>query len=64
MNGNSISNNKSVNQSDNNRLNSTPIKNTVSFHTSKDYFEISQRQGKKLQSVIRHFDDFWGYYVI
>lgn len=67
MNGNSISNNKSVNQSDNNRLNSTPIKNTVSFHTSKDYFEISQRQGKKLQSVIdtlTTFGDTMSYKII
>ncbi len=45
-------NNKSANKFDNNSPNNTSIKEANTNYFPKDYFEISQQQSKKIQSVI------------
>ncbi|MBP3355948.1 MAG: TerB N-terminal domain-containing protein [Rikenellaceae bacterium] len=45
-------NNKSANKFDNNSPNNTSIKEANTTYFPKDYFEISQQQSKKIQSVI------------
>ncbi len=45
-------NNKSANKFDNNSPNNTSIKEANTTYIPKDYFEISQQQSEKIQSVI------------
>lgn len=49
--GKSISNNESINQSNNDRLDSIPIKDSVSSYTLQHHFEISHQQGEQLQAI-------------
>lgn len=47
----SSSNNKPANQTSSSQ-NRTPARRDVSYHAPKSYLEVSQKQGKKIQSVI------------
>lgn len=51
-NGKSASNNEPENQLLNSKSASNQTNNAVASYTSRDYFEVSEQQGKNLQSVI------------
>lgn len=66
-NGKSASNDEPENQLLNNKSASNQTNNAVASYTSKDYFEVSEQQGKKLQSVIDALivmDEYYIYKIV